>query len=371
MDKATVLAWRLVRQGLAEPARSPDEYVQLVRRLQPIAPVANTIPGSPPRLVHRTTIDDGALADKLRSRAELLKGRFWGGNIGYVLADDLEIYGTAFRKGLDRFSAAQEQVYKTLSSTGPLTPRQLKQETGLLNKQIMPALHRMQQAFLVYEAQEDSSWERCWSLLPAEWPEVDLERRSWDEAAGVVLTRLVESHVFATFAQVRDWSRFPARKLRRALEGLDAAGQTVPCAVEGLGTGWALPGDRDLEPGRPEPAVHMLHRADPLVRSHATELAERFDGREVLQYLLIDGELRGAVCGHWRIGPHDVEDIVVDLPQPEQKQRRAEILAEVAQGYAPPSSRIRRYAGRAIQRRARWPTRRVPGTTNSRSEECD
>ena len=349
MQKDTVLAWRLARQGLAQPARDPAEYRKLVRRLQPLAPVANTRPGSPPRLVHRAGFDDGALADRWRQRAELLKGRFWRGNIGYVLAEDLELYGTAFRKELDRLNGTQERVYRALRSTGPLTPRQLKEETGLLNKQIMPALHRLQQAFLVYEAQEDSSWERCWSLLAAEWPDVDLERRSWDQAAGLVLRRLVESLVFVTFDQVRDWSRLPARQVRQVLEGMEAAGELVSCTVDGLGGGWSLAADHGLEPDRPGRAVHMLHRADPLVMSHASELRQRFAGREVLQYLLIDGELRGAACGHWRIGPHDVDDIALDLSRDEQEDRRAEILAEVRRGYAAPASRIRRYVGREIR----------------------
>ena len=58
----------------------------------------------------------------------------------------------------------------------------------------------------------------------------------------------------------------------------------------------------------------MLHLGDPLVLPHTAELKERFEGLEVLACLLIDGELTGAVCGHWRIGPHDVEDIVLTLP---------------------------------------------------------
>jgi hypothetical protein len=34
---------------------------------------------------------------------------------------------------------------------GGLTPQQIKEETGLLNQEIMPALHRLQEAFVVYE----------------------------------------------------------------------------------------------------------------------------------------------------------------------------------------------------------------------------
>lgn len=92
----------------------------------------------------------------------------------------------------------------------------------------------------------------------------------------------------------------------------------------------------------------MVHKADFLVKSHLTELRERFGGREVLQYLLIDGEFAGAACGHWRIGPHDVEDIVVKLARGEAQKRRREIVAEVARGYYPPRSRIRRFNGKSL-----------------------
>ena len=345
MNKDTVLAWRMARQGLASPVRSESEYVALVRLLQPVAPVANSMPGSPPRLTHRTAFDDSELADAMRGRCQLVKGRFWGGNIGYVLAEDLELYGAAFRKELKRFNPIQEQVYQALWSAGLLTPRQLKEETRLLNKQIMPALHRLQQAFLVYEAQEDSSWERPWSLLSAEWPDVDLERQSWETAAGEVLFCFLRSQVFVTFAQVRDWSQFGVRLLIRVFEILETGGRIVSGTVEGMGEGWMLAEDQGLEKRSPERSVHMLHRADPLVRSHISALKERFAGREVLQYLLIDGDWGGAVCGHWRIGPHDVEDIEVALPQAEKEARRDEVIAEVTRVYAPPFSRIKCYDG--------------------------
>ena len=92
----------------------------------------------------------------------------------------------------------------------------------------------------------------------------------------------------------------------------------------------------------------MLHKADVLVRSHGRELQRRFGTAEVLQYLLIDGAFKGAVLGHWRIGPHDVEDIVVALPAAQRQQRQEEILHAVAQQYHPSRHHILKYDGRAI-----------------------
>ncbi len=344
MDKATLIAHRLARQGLARPARDEAEYRCLARRLQPIAPVYFSRPGSPPQLVHRAAFDERALADRLRAQRELVKGRFWDGNIGYVLAGDLELYARAFRRPLKRLTQIQEKILQTLKYEGPLSPRQLREETGVRHKLLMPALHRLQQAFLVYEDQEDNSWERPFALFAAEWPGVDLERQEWEAAAAEVLARFLDSQVFATAEQVKDWSQWPARALRRVLGVLERAGQAVCCQVRGLGQGWMLARDQGLEQQQPGRAVYMLHKADPLVKAHQSELKRRFAG-EVLQYLFIDGEFKGAVRGHWRIGPHDVEDIALDLPRQEAAARREEILAEVAREYHPPRSKIRRYAG--------------------------
>ena len=52
--------------------------------------------------------------------------------------------------------------------------------------------------------------------------------------------------------------------------------------------------------------------------------------------------------GHWRIGPHDVDDIVLTLTPRAVQNRRDEIIAAVAQGYHPPYSTIRAYAGEWI-----------------------
>ena len=117
-----------------------------------------------------------------------------------------------------------------------------------------------------------------------------------------------------------------------------------------MGEGWTCVEDRDLEPARVEAGVFLLHRGDPLVLPHTAELKERFEGLEVLAYLLIDGELTGAVCGHWRIGPHDVEDIVLTLPKRETMKRKDEIVKEVARFYHPPGHHILRYAGKALER---------------------
>ncbi len=228
---------------------------------------------------------------------------------------------------------------------GPLTPKLIKEETEFLNKRIMPALHRLQEAFLVYEDQVDEDWERGWYDFAAEWSEVQVDETRWDSAAATVLRRFLDSHVFATDENLKDWSGWPMRKVVGLVAEMERAGAIVPASVEGLGEGWMLSKDTALESGRIQPSVFMMHKSDVLVRSHTTELKRRFGGLEVLQFLLVDGQLSGAVLGHWRIGPHDVEDVVVDLPARQRSDRREEILRAVRWGYSPPRSKILRYDG--------------------------
>ncbi len=345
IDARSIRAERLRRHLLVEAATDTTAYFDLFRLLQPVAPPAMSYPGSPPELVHRAQFDAAAAADELRANRTLVKGRFLNGNVGYVLAHDLELYATAFRKPLKGMSEVQQIAYDKLSSLGPLTPRQLREETGLLNKQIMPALHRLQTAFLVHEDQPDEDWEREWRLFEDEWPDVDLERRAKEEAAAEVVERFLRAHVFATSEQIRDWSSLPKRFLDRLLGDMESAGRVRAVEVKDMSAGWMLDDDGVDQPDVTEPSVFVMHWHDPLVLALATELKLRHKGVKVLQHLLIDGEFRGVVVGHWRIGPYDIDDVVVDLPDEERGQRRDEILAAVEKVYQATRHAILKYAG--------------------------
>jgi hypothetical protein len=181
-----------------------------------------------------------------------------------------------------------------------------------------------------------------------EWPDVELDERRWQPSAMRVLTRFLQGHVHATLEQIKDWSQLPRRSLTKLIHEMEEARLIVPQAVEGLGKGWVLAQDVATQGIEIQPSVYMLHKADILAKSHSSELKRRFGHLEVLQYLLIDGAFNGAVCGHWRIGPHDVSDIVVTLDSGERKRRRDEIVAAVAQRYHPPHSLILRYDGRDL-----------------------
>lgn len=343
MDAKTILAERLHRQRLIDPLKNTNDYKELFRLLQPVAPVFFSSPGDPPRLVHRTAFDDGVITDNMREERVIVKGRFWGGNIGYVLAEDLEIYANAYSRPIPIFNEIQLKLMEAIERSETLTPRQMKEETGLLIKHVMPNLHRLQTAFLVYEDQINSDWERNWYIFESEWSNVEIKEEKRENSSAQIIARFLENHVFATIEQLKDWSQFSSKLLKNVIGNMEKDGTIIPRSIKGLGDGWILSQDSNLNPSEIPTSVFMLHKSDILVKSHVSELKKRFGANEVLQYLLIDGEFKGAVLGHWRIGPHDVDNIIVELPIEEREKRRKEIIDAVAWGYHPPYSHILKY----------------------------
>jgi len=345
MDKNTVLANRLERHRLIDPIDSEEEFIVLLRQLQPVNPIYYTCPGDPPCLWPRATFDDKAVTDRLRATRELVKGRFLGDGIGYVLAEDLQIYANAFWKPVATTTDAQREVLASVQGGGPFSAGLIKEATGMLSKKIMPALHKLQKAFIVFEDQSDSSRERPWDLFKREWPDVEIDEELRVESMETILLRFLSVHVFMTSGQIASWSRMPVRFLKVVMQGLTECGRVALADIDGMGEGYMLSEDMTLKKSIPKPGVFMLHKADPIIRVHMTELKKMFEG-EVLQYLLIDGDLAGAVMGHARIGPHDVDDVQVLLSPSECKARRDEIIAVVSKGYHEPRSKILRYAGK-------------------------
>jgi len=348
MDKETIIRIRLFRHCLVPQLTGKSEYLHLFRELQPISTSYVTHPGAPPSLVPRAAFDDRELTERLRGSGQIVKGRFLGDGIGYVFRKDLEIYANAFRKPLTRFNEKQLLIMDALQACGPLTARQIKEETGLLNKEIMPALHRMQRAFLVFEDQSDSDMERSWFLFEEEWPDINLSDGRRLDALTEVLLRFLKCNVFATLEQMKDWSRLPMSALKAVAKKMKQDGLIDDAIVAGLGSGSILLEDQPEADVSERTSVFMFCRTDPLARAHVTELKRLFGNRDILQYLLIDGEFKGAVLGHWRIGPHDVEDVTVLLRPEECMNRREEIVSVIAGSYAPPRSRILRYCGEKL-----------------------
>ncbi|MFD1176773.1 DNA glycosylase AlkZ-like family protein [Paenibacillus puldeungensis] len=354
--QTAVLTERLIRQGLTYPLQdSGDEeaYMELFRRLQPMAPVHFTRPGDPPRLVHRTAYNDTNMSSDLRARHRLIKGRFNGGRIAYVLEEDLKLYATAFRKTPATFKQIHEDIMIAVRESGGLTKEQLKEELSYPAGEIGKALQDLQMAFLLHEEQTDTDWETGWLEFATEWFEVPSDAASKEASLATVVLRFIESMVFATLKQIKSWSGLPVKTISMTLSWLLGEGRLVQAQIDGLGEGFILGMDANLSEQTAlneeiPRVVYMLDKSDFLVRADLDELQSRYKGLEVLQFLLVDGKFQGAVLGHWRIGPYDVDDIIIDLDDAETALRKDEVIAAVRAIYSPEYHRILRYSGSEI-----------------------
>lgn len=327
-----ILALRMERQHLTRPA-SREEYAALYRDLQPGYNVYWNGFGQPPVFSFRADFDDIEYNRQRQLNRDLIKGRFAGGNLGWIVEEDLPLFAALYRKPLAQPTLVQEMILRLIDQLGPLNIQQIKEETGLLVKEITPALHRLQEAFLLYEDQYDGEWDRGWYRLAEMFPEADLNRYTRHEALKIVLQRFAYRMVVFDSAMAKGFYKLPEKDIRTAAGELVAEGLFVP-----QDKGWMLASDAELltHYAPPQPRfVHAIHRNDVLYKAQEPALKALvaplcaglpYD-HEPLQYLLIDGEFHGASIGHFRNGPYDLNDVVCDLP--EAAARQEEIIAAI------------------------------------------
>ncbi|WP_164667250.1 DNA glycosylase AlkZ-like family protein [Virgibacillus doumboii] len=348
LDKQTILHERMKKQGLLDPLEDPadvDGYKNLFKRLQPVAPVHNSRPGDPPKLVHRTIFDDALVTSKLRQKHQIVKARFQGGRVGYVFEEDLKLFTRVFQKPLKRLDPIHEEILGTIRSLGGISKDQLKKELRYSAKEITKALTKLQEAYLVYEDQIDTDWDTGWFDFSEEWFEVPEQT---DESVEKILLQFLDSMVFANLDQIKSWSQLRKNLLKRILHQLVARNLIVEVSAEGLGTGYMKADPMGFVQRKVPKSVFMLDKSDILVRSHLDELKSIYKGQEVLQYLLIDGEFQGAVLGHWRIGPHDIDDVTLSLKPEQATIRKDEIIKAIRKYYTPERTKILKFNGDTI-----------------------
>ena len=302
-----------------------NEYLELYRDLQPGQNVYWNGFGQPPVLSYRADFDDIEFNRLRQKERMLIKGRFAGGNLGWIMTEDLELFAALYRKPVKEFSNIQAQLLKLIESSGPLTIQQIKDETGLLVKEITPALHRLQEAFLVYEDQYDGEWDRGWYSFEEAFPTLNIDRYTRHEALKTVLQRFAYRLVWFDTAMAKSFYKLPEKEIKQAANELENDGTFA--FAEG---GYMFRGDIQLlETYTPEPMsfVCALHRNDFLYKANEHVLKSRIKSltdtlpydHEPLQYLLIDGEFHGASIGHFRNGPYDLNDVICDLPNADER----------------------------------------------------
>lgn len=332
MDKQKIISLKMKRQFLCEKANE-DEYIELYRDTQPGQNLYWHGFGEPPVLSFRADFDDKEFNRQRQLNRQLIKGRFAGGNLGWIMAEELELFAAVYCKPLPKFTENQAKVLELIRREGPFNIQQLKEDTSLLVKQLTPILHRLQEAFLIYEDQYDGEWDRGWYKFEEMFPDADLKRFTKQEALKILLRRFAYRNVVFDEKMAKSFYKIADKEIKAAVQSLISEGILIERE-----NGFMLKSDEEeAENSSTEPinSIFVMHRNDFLVKSNEHILKNMVNtlcvnpdyDHEVLQYLLINGEFHGASLGHFRYGPYDINDIVCDLPDAEN--RKDEIIKAV------------------------------------------
>lgn len=313
-----LLALRMQRQHLLAPVEQAD-YDLLYRDLQPGMNLYWHGFGQPPECTFRANFNDVEYNRQRQARRELIKGRFAGGNLGWIVPEDLPLFAALYRKPLVLMDDVQLTIMTLIERMGPLNIQQIKEETGYLVKGITPALHRLQEAFLLYEDQYDGEWDRAWYRFEEMFPEIDLDHYTRADALAIVLQRFAYRMAWFDTKMAKSFYKVPEKEIKQACACLVENGMFT--ALDG---GFMLSSDVKVLDNISDELPHVLafHRNDFLVRAFDHALKARFKplygalpyDRDPQYYVLVDGEFRAVSVGHFRYGPYEIHDIVCDSP---------------------------------------------------------
>lgn len=343
-----IIALRMQRQCLLTPV-DEREYDTLYRDLQPGMNMYWHGFGQPPECTFRADFDDVEHNRQRQGKRELVKGRFAGGNLGWIVPDDLPLFAALYKKPIVLMDDVQLTIMTLIERMGPLNIQQIKEETGYLVKTITPALHRLQEAFLLYEDQYDGEWDRAWYRFDEMFPEYDLNQYTRAAALEIILQRFAYRMVWFDTKMAKAFYKLPEKEIRQACLHLVEGG-----ILTAMDSGFMLPGDVDALDEAPKqlPRVLAFHRNDFLVRALDHELKAKFKplydvlpyDHDPQYYVLVDGEFRAVSVGHFRYGPYEIHDIVCDSP--DMCERKDEICAAVQKEN--PGAVIQRFMGKPI-----------------------
>ena len=343
-----LLTLRMQRQHLLAPA-DEAEYDALYRDLQPGMNMYWHGFGQPPELTFRADFDDIEYNRQRQARRDLIKGRFAGGNLGWIVPEDLPLFAALYCKPIPLMDDVQVTIMTLIEQLGPLNIQQITEETGYLVKVITPALHRLQEAFLLYEDQYDGEWDRAWYRFEEMFPEYDIRQYTRSEALDIVLQRFAYRMVWFDTKMAKSFYKLPEKEIK--LSCVRLVEQGILTALDG---GFCLTADTaqldDIQ--REYPPVRAFHRNDFLVRAFDHELKAKFKplydalpyDHDPQYYVMVDGEFRAVSVGHFRYGPYEIHDIVCDSP--DMWERKDDICAAVLREN--PGAVIQRFMGQSL-----------------------
>ncbi len=332
-DKITCL--RMERQHFANKA-DEAEYREMFRDMSPCYQVYWIGFGQPPVLKYRAQFDDSEY-NRARMRARsIIIGRFIGGNLAWIEREDMPLFAALYKKPLTKNAYAARELFELIEHVGPLGVRQIKEESGLLVKEITPALKQLQEAFLVFEDRYDNNFDRSFYLFSEMFPDSG-KAISRDEALETLLKRFAYRNIVIDEKQAKAFYKLPAAEIKSAFTRLVESGTFT--ATDG---GYMLSSDAEfLRSYIPKPVhfVYAINRNDFLFRSYAHILVPKFKplyenlpyDSEPFHYILVDGVFRGVSVGHVHNGPFEINDIVLDMSDEVAQLRKKEIIDAVTE----------------------------------------
>jgi len=368
MNEDGITYLKLQRQHIIEPV-SVHDYDEFFKLMSPVQTLFWIEPGSPPEMQYRCAFDDAATNDYYRRERKILKGRFQGGNVGYVFYEDFPIYMAAFRKEIKFYTENEEIVLNILKREGPMEIDLIKEISGLLSKEISKALQRLQKAFMVYEDQVDKGRDRAFYIIEDEFYDMDFDKYSREDGIDHVVTQFIYQNVWVDAKMIKSFTKFTNKDIDFCIERLLERKvitryqkdnmDPVDENPEGLNAmdSYVLVQDRitiqsvmnDIAGGVVSipKKILVLDLNDYLVKSNELYLKERFSSSEykTLHYIYADKEIIGRVLGYFRFGPNDLEDVEIDIECDYDKQRIIEAVELVYEGQ---ETKLKRFNGELL-----------------------
>jgi len=338
----------LRRQNLIERKNDAD-YERLFRMMSPVSTLFWTEPGAPPLIQYRHDIDDKTLNNYNRANRTIIKGRFRGGNVGYIYADELPLFMSAYKKEIKQYTQNDFTVLETLHNEGAMNIAMIKEITGLLSKHISASLQKLQKAFIVFEDQVDNEWDRAWYILEDEFHDTDFDKYTREQAICEVILRFAYLNAFFDESMIKSYAKFSNKDIKTAISFLLESDKLIEASADKK-QGYILKDDLDeilpCDKAIPDD-IYILDLNDYLVRSNEAELKARFDPKpyKTLHYIMKRGEFIGILVGRFSFGPNELEDVMLDIPASDMIKFRRDIERAIEEVYDPHQTLLLRYCG--------------------------
>ncbi len=349
LDQITYL--RLQRQGFIEPVTA-DGYEALFRAMSPVPTKFWIEPGTAPEIEHRCDFNDRDANDFARRMRAIVKGRFQGGNVGYVYQDELPLFAAAYKKPIKALTEVEEIILRLLKTEGPMNLGMMKEITGILNKDLSKGAQHLQKAFMLFEDQVDKDNDRAWFLLEDEFDEMDFSHWSQESAISEVIRRYLHLNVTGDLEGVKSFTKFTNKEIKTAFEVMMTKGDIIEVIIEGMPMmmlTWDKPAAEHISGTIPD-KIYLLDNNDYLVKSMNLKLKKQFDksAYKTLAYICIKGVIVGRLLGYFRFGPDDLEDVELNLMDELKEAYRDRILEVIEDTYEGEENYLKRYCGNEL-----------------------